>query len=58
MEGSSFQKRRAHSDYIHYVPDVQLSLLKSGLVDLDVEAKMKNLAIDKMKADFLINVHN
>lgn len=44
----NFQKRRAHSDYITYIPDCQLKSLLNGIVDIDVEAKMKNLAIDNL----------
>lgn len=52
MENGSFPDRRKHSQYIHYVPDCQLELIKENLIDLDVEAKMKNLAIVKMRKDF------
>lgn len=52
MENGSFPERRKHSQFIHYVPDCQLELIKENLIDLDVEAKMKNLAIDKMRKDF------
>lgn len=54
FETGSFTERRKHSDYIHYVPDCQLKLAQKNLIDLDVEAKMKNLAIFKMRKDFNI----
>jgi UV DNA damage repair endonuclease len=56
MENGSFPDRRKHSQYIHYVPDCQLELAKENLIDLDVEAKMKNLAIMKMRKDFNIEL--
>lgn len=56
MENGSYTERRAHSDYIHYVPDLQLSAIRDNLVDVDVEAKMKNLAVIKMRNDF--DIHN
>lgn len=56
MEKGSFPERRKHSNYIHYVPDCQLQLSRLDLIDLDIEAKMKNLAIFKMRKDFSIKV--
>lgn len=51
MNGS-FSDRRSHSNYIHYVPDIQLAAIKDNLIDVDVEAKMKNLALIKMRQDY------
>lgn len=51
-ENSSFNDRRAHSQMIHYVPDLQLQAARDNMIDLDVEAKGKNLAIFKMRKDF------
>jgi len=48
----SFLERRKHSDFIHYVPQCQLVGLRSGLIDLEVEAKQKNMAVFKMAKDF------
>jgi len=45
LEGGSFTERRKHSDMIHYVPPAQLSRLRRGEIDVEVEAKMKNLAV-------------
>lgn len=55
MENGSFNDRRAHSDMIHHVPPLQLSALRDDTVDVDVEAKMKNIAVLKMREDF--NIH-
>jgi len=44
----SFSERRKHSDMIHYVPDVQLSALRENRVDVEVEAKLKNIAVFEM----------
>jgi UV DNA damage repair endonuclease len=48
----SFLERRKHSDFIHYVPQCQLVGLRAGLIDLEVEAKQKNMAVFKMAKDF------
>lgn len=53
-EGGSFTERRKHSDMIHYVPPVQLELLRRGAVDVEVEAKMKNLAVIDMSQRFSV----
>jgi UV DNA damage endonuclease len=51
-ENGSFTERRKHSWGIHYVPDVQLAALKDDLIDLDVEAKGKNISLLQMRKDF------
>ena len=56
LENSSYTQRRAHSQYIHYIPEQQLSLIKDNCVDVDIEAKAKNLAIFKMREDFNVEV--
>jgi UV DNA damage endonuclease len=56
MEKDSFMNRRKHSDYVHYIPDWQLNANNAGLIDIDFEFKMKNLAIAKAKKDFSIVV--
>lgn len=38
-------KRRQHSDYLYEIPPHQKEALNGGRIDMDVEAKMKNLAI-------------
>ena len=55
-QDASFTERRKHSAYIHYVPDLQLELAREDLVDVEVEAKAKNLAVLKMRKDFGITV--
>ena len=54
MEHGSFTDRRKHSNMIHYVPDCQLKALRENIIDVEVEAKMKNIAILKMSKDFSI----
>jgi UV DNA damage endonuclease len=51
----SFSHRRKHSYLVHYVPAEQLELIREDMIDLDVEAKGKNLAVLKMRQDFNIN---
>jgi UV DNA damage endonuclease len=45
-EHLSVSKRRVHSDYITYIPAPQKDLLIRGQIDVEVEAKAKNNAID------------
>jgi UV DNA damage endonuclease len=49
---TSVTKRRAHSDYIDYVPEKQLEAYQQGRIDIEVEAKAKNLALFQMAAKF------
>jgi UV DNA damage endonuclease len=56
LVGGSFIERRKHSDMIHYVPPVQLHALRNNLVDVEVEAKLKNLSVLKMSKDFSISL--
>ena len=51
LEGGNFMDRRKHSDYIQSVPDVQLEGLVADTLDLEVECKMKNLAVARLRAD-------
>jgi UV DNA damage endonuclease len=48
----SFCERRKHSDWVHYVPEEQLELIRKDVVDVDAEFKLKNVAIQKMMKDF------
>lgn len=48
----SFPERRKHSDMIHYVPVTQLKALREGRVDVEVEAKLKNIAVFDMAKRF------
>lgn len=52
LESGSFTERRKHSYYIHYIPEQQKKVMIENSVDVDVEAKGKNLAVIKMKNDF------
>lgn len=52
-EGGSFSERRKHSQYIRSVPECQRDGIMSDLVDVDIEAKAKNLAVERLRADLL-----
>jgi UV DNA damage repair endonuclease len=52
MEDGNFSERRKHSFLIHYVPKPQLIGLTYDMIDVDVEAKGKNIALFKMRKDF------
>lgn len=47
----SVSKRRAHSDYICHIPQIQLDGNNCSLIDIEIEAKMKNLAVYKLSID-------
>jgi UV DNA damage endonuclease len=53
-ENGSFTERRKHSYYIHQIPEIQKQLILENKIDVDVEAKGKNLAVLKMRNDFQI----
>lgn len=55
MENGSFTEKRKHSFLIHYVPKPQLIGLTYDMIDVDVEAKGKNIALFKMRKDFNLN---
>jgi UV DNA damage endonuclease len=55
-EKAAFNLKRAHSNYIHYIPARQLQAARNNTLDIDVEAKYKNLAVIKMRSDFAIEV--
>lgn len=56
LENSNFQNRRKHSYYINNIPSIQKTSIINDCVDIDIEAKGKNLAVIKMINDFkLIN---
>jgi UV DNA damage endonuclease len=50
LKNSNFADRRKHSDFIHTIPQCQLTGLRQDLTDVDIEAKMKNLAIIALQA--------
>ena len=51
MEDGSFTEQRKHSDYIHYIPECQREGIADDSIDVDVEAKMKNLAVKLLMTD-------
>ena len=51
---ANFQLRRKHSNMIHYVPAVQLKALQEDLIDAEIEAKFKNVAVFSMAKTFNI----
>lgn len=55
LAGGSFTDRRKHSDMIHYVPEVQLQGLRDDTIDVEVEAKLKNIAVFDMKKKYNIS---
>jgi len=55
LVNGNFMDRRKHSDMIHYIPDVQLRSLLEDSIDVEVEAKMKNIATAQMKKQFSIS---
>jgi UV DNA damage endonuclease len=56
MENASFNEKRSHSNLIHYINKHQLDALRDNTIDVDVEAKMKNLALLKLRVDYGIVV--
>ena len=52
MENAAFNQKRAHSQLIHYIPPLQLEAIRGNVVDVDVEAKLKNIALLKIREDF------
>jgi len=55
-ENGSFNERRSHSKLIRYVPEKQLNAIRNNLIDLDIEAKSKNIAVLKMREDFNVEI--
>lgn len=54
LVNGSFKDRRKHSDYVHYIPEIQRTLNNQNQIDIEFEFKMKNLAIHKAVKDFEI----
>jgi len=52
----SFKDRRKHSDYVHYIPEIQRMLNNENKIDIEFEFKMKNLAIHKAVKEFSITL--
>ena len=55
LENGSFVDRRKHSDMIHYIPAPQLEGIQNNTIDVEVEAKMKNISVFDMFSKFSIN---
>lgn len=56
LVNGNFQDRRKHSDMIHYVPEPQLLGLRNDDVDVEVEAKLKNIAVFDMVKKFNVQL--
>lgn len=54
LMNGSFTERRKHSDMIHYVPEPQLQSLRDDTVDVEVEAKLKNISVMAASRKFSI----
>jgi UV DNA damage endonuclease len=52
LEAGSFTDRRKHSDYVHYIPDCQRIAANTDKINIDMEFKMKNIALHKAVKDF------
>jgi len=52
LVGGNFQDRRKHSDMIHYIPPPQLEVMRNETVDVEIEAKLKNLSVLQMRSKF------
>lgn len=52
----SFKDKRKHSDYVHYIPSYQMQENNDNKIDIEMEFKMKNLAIEKAVKDFTIKL--
>jgi len=55
-ENSSFQEKRKHSDYVHYIPEFQLIANNNNQIDIEFEFKAKQLAIFKSIKEFGIKL--
>lgn len=53
-ENAPASKRRAHSDWVHYIPKEQLKILNK--IDVEMEFKMKNWAIELAVKDFNLSI--
>jgi UV DNA damage endonuclease len=57
LVNGSFTERRKHSDYVHYVPECQLQANNNDLIDIDLEFKMKNIALFKAVSEFNLKLN-
>jgi UV DNA damage endonuclease len=53
---ASFNDRRAHSEYVHYIPEWQRVAHQQGSIDIDFEFKAKNKAIFAALSNFDISL--
>lgn len=56
LKEGSFKDRRKHSDYVHYIPEIQRKLNNENKLDIEFEFKMKNIAIHKAIKEFNIDL--
>lgn len=56
INAGSFTEKRKHSKYYHTIPQYQLEANNADKIDIDMECKMKNLAILKAVDDFGIKL--
>jgi UV DNA damage endonuclease len=56
LVNGNFQDRRKHSDMIHYVPPAQLQAMRDDTIDVEIEAKLKNLSVTAMRTTFDIKI--
>ena len=54
LSAGNFMDRRKHSNMIHYVPEPQLKGLRDNIIDVEIEAKLKNIAVFDMRKKFSI----
>lgn len=54
MENAAYNQKRAHSQMIRYIPEQQLQAMRDNTIDVDIEAKLKNIALLQMRNDFAI----
>jgi UV DNA damage endonuclease len=54
LENANFIQKRKHSDYILKMPKCQFNGILKDQIDIEVEAKMKNIAVLRMRSEFRI----
>ena len=55
LKDGNFMDRRKHSNMIHYIPEPQLQGLRDDVIDVEIEAKLKNIAVFDMRKKFSIS---
>jgi UV DNA damage repair endonuclease len=56
LVNGSFTDRRKHSNYVHYIPDCQFQANNNDEIDIEMEFKMKNIALMKASKDFKLKL--